>query len=102
MGHFVGASDIVDLCGEVGLESEKAAMLDALNKAATALADKFGVSLVSIENQPGTGGLFACFEQAYVGQQCPNQLAWRDITSPWALGHGSLRAANDDRSQQLA
>lgn len=102
MTHFVGASEIADLCGDLGLKAQETAVKDAVNEAAKALAERLGVTLVHTDNQPGSGGLFACFEPAHAGQKCPKPLARCDIQSAWALEEGLYCPANDDRTHQQA
>lgn len=84
MGHFVNASELAELCAELGLEAEEAAMIEATEHAAKAVAAKLGVAYSHTDNQPGFAGLCASFKPAHKGQPCPKALAVFDTGSDWA------------------
>ena len=86
MGQFVNASEIAELCAELGLCAEETALIEAVDKAAQAIACKVGVLYSHTDNQPGFAGLCASFGPAYPGQRCPQMLARFNPGSDWAHG----------------
>lgn len=84
MGHFVNASELAELCCELDLLIEEAALITATNHVGCAIAAKLDIVFLEASNQPGFGGLCASFGPSFNGQKCPASLKELDPSSDWA------------------
>lgn len=83
MGHFLDASQLAELCRELGLENEERFLIDAATAAGSAIASKLHVACKPADNQPSFGGLCVSFHERYGGQSCPEELIRFDPSSDW-------------------
>jgi hypothetical protein len=89
MSHFVNASEIAEILGELDLNAELAALESVLQSAGEAIGKKLNVQVGQADTQPGFGGLCVPFYPSEVGQPIPELLGNYDTSSDWAEGEDS-------------